>query len=69
LKSLTQTPLAEKLLSNNEKIEAAAKRHPLQVIGLPENLAAMVTFLLGDESKWITGQVMHVDGGLSSVKL
>jgi 3-oxoacyl-[acyl-carrier protein] reductase len=45
LKSLTQTPLAEKLLSNNEKIEAAAKRHPLQAIGLPENLAAMVTFI------------------------
>jgi 3-oxoacyl-[acyl-carrier protein] reductase len=67
--SLTQTPLAEKLLSNNEKIEAAAKRHPLQAIGSPENLAAMVTFLLGDESRWITGQVMHVDGGLSSVKL
>lgn len=67
--SLTQTPLAEKLLSSSEKIDAAAKRHPLQAIGSPETVAAMVTFLLGDESKWITGQVMHVDGGLSSVKL
>jgi NAD(P)-dependent dehydrogenase (short-subunit alcohol dehydrogenase family) len=67
--SITQTPLAEKLLSSSEKIDAAAKRHPLQAIGSPENVAAMVTFLLGDESKWITGQVMHVDGGLSSVKL
>lgn len=67
--SLTQTPLAEKLLANDEKIEAAAKRHPLQTIGSPENVAAMVAFLLGDDSKWITGQVMHVDGGLSSVKL
>ncbi len=67
--SLTHTPLAEKLLSNEEKIEAAAKRHPLQTVGSPENLAAMVTFLLADDSAWITGQVMHVDGGLSSVKL
>jgi NAD(P)-dependent dehydrogenase (short-subunit alcohol dehydrogenase family) len=67
--SLTQTPLAEKLLSNAEKMEAASKRHPLQKIGSPEDLAAMATFLLGNESRWITGQVMHVDGGLSSVKL
>ena len=67
--SITQTPLAEKLLSSSEKIDAAAKRHPLQAIGSPGNVAAMVTFLLGDESKWITGQIMHVDGGLSSVKL
>lgn len=67
--SLTQTPLAEKLLANEEKIEAAAKRHPLQKIGSPEDIAAMAIFLLGDESKWITGQVMHVDGGLSSVKI
>jgi NAD(P)-dependent dehydrogenase (short-subunit alcohol dehydrogenase family) len=61
--------LAEKLLANEEKIEAAAKRHPLQKIGSPEDIAAMAIFLLGDESKWITGQVMHVDGGLSSVKI
>lgn len=67
--SLTQTPLAQKLLSNEEKIEAAAKRHPLQKIGSPEDIAAMAIFLLGDDSRWITGQVMHVDGGLSSLKI
>lgn len=66
--SLTQTPLAQKLLATEEKVEAAAKRHPLQRIGSPEDLAAMVSFLLGDESKWMTGQILHIDGGLSSVK-
>lgn len=66
--SLTQTPLAQKLLATEEKVEAAAKRHPLQQIGSPEDLAAMVSFLLGDESKWMTGQILHIDGGLSSVK-
>lgn len=66
--SLTQTPLAQKLLATDEKIEAAAKRHPLQQIGSPEDLSVMVSFLLGDESKWMTGQILHVDGGLSSVK-
>jgi len=67
--SLTNTPLAERLLSSEEKIDAAAKRHPLQRIGSPEEMAAMVAFLLSDESRWITGQVLHVDGGLSSVKI
>lgn len=66
--SLTKTPLAEKLLATEEKVEAAAKRHPLQQVGSPEDIAAMATFLLSDESRWITGQVFHVDGGLSSVK-
>lgn len=67
--SLTQTPLAEKLLSNNEKMDAAAKRHPLQKIGAPEEIAALAVFLLGDNASFITGQVIHVDGGLSSVKV
>jgi 3-oxoacyl-[acyl-carrier protein] reductase len=67
--SLTQTSLVEKLLASEEKIEAAGKRHPLQKIGSPEEIAALVTFLLGDDSTWITGQILHVDGGLSSVKL
>ena len=67
--SLTQTALAEKLLPNAEKIDAASKKHPLQKIGSPQEIAALATFLLGDEASFITGQVMHVDGGLSSVKL
>jgi len=67
--SLTHTPLAEKLLSSEEKIQAASKKHPLQKIGSPDDIAAAVVFLLGESSRWITGQILPVDGGLSSLKL
>jgi len=67
--SLTDTPLAAKLLSSDEKKEANAQRHPLKRIGTPENIAETALFLLSDKSSWITGQIMHVDGGLSSINL
>lgn len=66
--SIVETPLAERLLSTPEKIEASAKRHPLESIGSPEDIASTAAFLLSDSSKWMTGQILHVDGGLSSVK-
>ena len=66
--SLTDTPLAAKLLSTEEKREANAQRHPLKKIGSPQNIADMAAFLLTDKSAWITGQIMHVDGGMSAVK-
>lgn len=67
--SLTDTKLAEKLLSTDEKKKAAADRHPLKQIGNAEDIAQMAAFLLTDQSKWITGQVFHVDGGLSGVRI
>lgn len=67
--SITDTPLAEKLLRTEEKKEANARRHPLQKIGSPKNIADAALFLLSDKSSWITGQVMQVDGGLSSINL
>jgi NAD(P)-dependent dehydrogenase (short-subunit alcohol dehydrogenase family) len=66
--SLTQTPLAQGLLNTPEKIEASAKRHPLNRIGMPDDMAALAQFLLSDLSGWITGQVIGVDGGLSSLR-
>ncbi len=66
--SLTQTPLAEKLLNTEQKAEANANRHPLKRIGQSEDIAQMATFLLSEKSSWITGQIMHVDGGMSSIK-
>jgi 3-oxoacyl-[acyl-carrier protein] reductase len=66
--SLTDTPLAAQLLATKEKREASEKRHPLNKIGTAEQLATMATFLLSDKSAWITGQIMHVDGGLSAIK-
>jgi NAD(P)-dependent dehydrogenase (short-subunit alcohol dehydrogenase family) len=67
--SLTDTQLASGLLNTPEKREAAAKRHPLQEIGNPEKIASLVSFLLGENGDWITGQIIGVDGGLGSVKL
>jgi len=67
--SLTDTPLASGLLNSDLKKEASAKRHPLQRIGSPDELAGVVEFLLSDASRFMSGQVIHVDGGLSSLKL
>lgn len=67
--SLTSTPLASKFLSTDAKVEANAKTHPLQRIGNADDIANITTFLLSDQSSWITGQVIHVDGGLSTLKM
>jgi NAD(P)-dependent dehydrogenase (short-subunit alcohol dehydrogenase family) len=66
--SITDTPLAAAFLSSDEKKEANAQRHPLKKIGRPEDLANLASFLLSEKSSWITGQVLHADGGMSSLK-
>ena len=66
--SLTDTPLAGALLNSDLKKEVAAKRHPLQQIGRAEDIAAMVSYLLSGHARFMTGQVLHVDGGLSAVR-
>ena len=66
--SLTNTSLASSLLSSADRIEKSNQRHPLKRIGKPEDIAAMACFLLSDQSSWITGQIIGVDGGLSSIK-
>jgi NAD(P)-dependent dehydrogenase (short-subunit alcohol dehydrogenase family) len=66
--SLTDTPLASRLLNSNEKRQANADRHPLKKIGRPGDIANTAEFLLSEKALWITGQVLHVDGGMSSIK-
>ncbi len=66
--SLTDTPLATALLNTDEKKEASAKRHPLQRIGTAEEMAQLVSFLISENSSWITGQIIGIDGGLGSLK-
>lgn len=65
--SLTDTPLADKFLNNETKQEKSAERHPLKRFGKPEDSAKMATFLLSDKSSWISGQIFHVDGGMSTL--
>jgi NAD(P)-dependent dehydrogenase (short-subunit alcohol dehydrogenase family) len=67
--SLTDTPLASRLLSTPEKKEANAQRHPLKKIGTAEDIANAAAFLLSENSEWMTGQILHVDGGMSSLKV
>ncbi len=67
--SLTDSPLASKLLNSDAKKEKMAERHPLKKVGDTEDIAAMAAFLLNEESKWITGQVFGVDGGLSTLNI
>ncbi len=67
--SLTDTSLASKILSSPEKVQAAEQRHPLKAIGNAQDLAGMATFLLSDEAKWISGQIIHVDGGMSTLRV
>lgn len=66
--SITNTPLASNLLNTEEKIAANAQRHPMKAIGEPKDIAEMAAFLLSDSSKWMTGQIVSVDGGMSAIK-
>ena len=67
--ALTDTPLASKLLSTPEKREAMATRYPLKRIGTAEELARAAMFLVSSESNWVTGQVLGVDGGMSTCRV
>ena len=67
--SLTQTNMAEKLINTPEKLEASNNRHPLKRIGNPTDIANAAEFLLSEKASWVTGQVFHVDGGMSSLKV
>ena len=67
--SLTNTPLAASLLNSEQKIDANAQRHPLKRVGTPMDIANAVEFLLTDKSSWVTGQILSIDGGMSTVKL
>ena len=65
--SLTDTPLADKFLSNDEKREKSAQRHPLKRFGTTDDISQMASFLLNEKSSWISGQIFHVDGGMSTL--
>jgi 3-oxoacyl-[acyl-carrier protein] reductase len=67
--SLTDTPLGEKFLNTSDKVDAAMKRNPMKKVGLPEDIANAITFLLSEKSSWITGQVLPVDGGMGALKI
>ncbi len=66
--ALTETPLASRFFASAETREAMAAKYPLARTGLPQDPAAVARFLLSPESGWITGQVIGVDGGMSTLR-
>ena len=65
--SLTDTELASRFLNTPDKLNAQTQRNPMKKVGLPEDIAETAAFLLGGKSAWVTGQILHVDGGYSSI--
>ncbi len=65
--SLTNSKIAQPLLKNSALAQGIAKAHPLKRIGEGKDGAALAKFLVTDESSWVTGQVIAVDGGRSKL--
>ncbi len=65
---MIETPLTAKILASESARKVSAAMHPLGRIGTPEDAASAVAWLLGSESRWVTGQVLGVDGGLASLR-
>ena len=65
--SLSNSKMAAKILGNSKIAEGIAKAHPLKRLGEGNDSASLAKFLLSNESSWITGQIIGVDGGRSNV--
>ena len=66
--TVTDTTLAVKLLRNDVQKEQMKQRHPLKRYLMPEEVAAMASFLISDYGLSMTGQIMQMDCGISTVK-
>jgi len=64
---LTRTPLSERIVGNEASLKASEDMHALGRIGESEEVASAIEFLLNKKQSWVTGQILGVDGGLSSV--
>ena len=67
--SIVDTPLAKRLLNNDRKRELISEKHPLKRVGEVKDISELGCFLLSRSASWITGQIIGVDGGKSSISL
>jgi 3-oxoacyl-[acyl-carrier protein] reductase len=67
--SITDTPLASKILSSDDKKKLSGERHPLKRVGEASDIANAAAYLLSTESSWVSGQILHVDGGMSTLRV
>tara|TARA_S200000501_G_scaffold377579_1_gene436502 strand:+ start:3221 stop:3922 length:702 start_codon:yes stop_codon:yes gene_type:complete len=67
--SLVHTPLAERFLNNEVKAAKVNERHPLKRVGTAEEIANAAAYLLSDDSSWMTGNILQLDGGIGNVKI
>lgn len=66
---LTRTPLAGALATDPKMVEAGLRQHPVGRLGEPDDIARAIAWLLDPDNSWVTGQVLAVDGGLSTLKV
>lgn len=67
--SITDTPLADRILNSADKVKMSSERHPLRRVGNPGDIARAVRYLRSDDAGWITGEILHVDGGMTAVRV
>ena len=67
--SLTDAKMTQKLVSNEAIKKAIENMHPLPKIGVGEDFSDIGSFLLSDKNSWITGQIFHIDGGRSTLRI
>ena len=65
---LVKTPLSSAITENSETLKHSLKFHPLGRIGMAQDIALPIAWLLSDESSWISGEIIAVDGGLAHLK-
>ena len=66
--SIMDTNMSAKILNSETAVEMSKSMHPIPKIGDVNDILPVVRWLLSSESKWVTGQTIHVDGGFSTVK-
>lgn len=65
---LTRTPMTERIWNNEATCKQAEKNHPLGRLGEADEIADAIGWLLSDASAWVTGNTLHVDGGMAQIQ-